>query len=62
MEPIYDQLLHSLGWGFYFMFRLPEMAKLQSGGVLKDMRNNIELKVNEPDSKDQIRLYSGVSR
>lgn len=59
VEPIYDQLLHSLGWGFYFMFRLPEMAKLQSGGVLKDMRNNIELKVNEPDSKDQIRLYSG---
>lgn len=59
VEPIYDQLQHSKGWGFYFMNRLPDMARLQSGGILKDMRKNINDRVNQKDSKRQLFLYSG---
>lgn len=57
--PIYDKLQHSKGWGFYFMNRLPDMARLQSGGILKDMRKNINDRVNQKDSKRQLFLYSG---
>lgn len=63
--PVYDRLIHSLGWGFYFMFRLPEMARLQSGGILRDMRKNFENKVNKENEEavnsfqDQLHLYSG---
>lgn len=37
------------------------MARLQSGGILKDMRKNIQDRVNQKDSKRQLFLYSGVS-
>lgn len=43
------------------MNRLPDMARLQSGGILKDMRKNINDRVNQKDSKRQLFLYSGVS-
>lgn len=30
-EQNFDQIVSSLGWGFYFDYRLPEMAKLTAG-------------------------------
>ena len=35
------------------------MAKLQSGGILNDMRKNIKMKVKS-QSSNEIYLYSGV--
>ena len=58
-DNIYDRLFHSLGWGFFFNYRLTEMAKLQSGGILNDMRKNIKMKVKS-QSSNEIYLYSGV--
>lgn len=58
-KSIYDHIFESRGWGFFFRNRSPEMARLQSGGILKDMRLNIQKKIAANSSTDQIRLYSG---
>lgn len=59
IAPYYERLIRSLNLGFYFMHRLPEMAKLTSGGLLNDMRTNILNRILMKNSTDQIRLYSG---
>lgn len=55
--PIYDRLRYSHGWGFYFMYKNIESARLRAGGILGDMRKNIFAKIYQNDTK-QLRLYS----
>jgi hypothetical protein len=58
-EEIYQRVIENVRWGFYFDYRLPEMARLQTGGVLNEMIKNIQLKKsNESQVKSQLALFS----
>jgi len=56
-ERNFDQIIDSLGWGFYFDYRLPEMAKLTAGPILREIKNNILRKVNNK-SPNELFLFS----
>ncbi len=58
VNEIYDEMISSLKWGFYFDYRLTELAQLQSGGVLNEMRKNFIEKVKN-NTRNQLYLFSG---
>jgi hypothetical protein len=55
----YDKMMFLANIGFDFDYYTTEMAKLTSGGILYDMKTNIEKKVN--GSRNQLYLYGAVS-
>jgi hypothetical protein len=55
----YERIISLLKWGFHFSYRNTQMAKLTSGGILNDMRNNFVKKITK-NTQNELYLYSGV--
>lgn len=51
-------MMEAVKWGWYFDYRLTEMGKLTSGGILYDMRKNFQSKIQN-QTPNQLFLYSG---
>jgi hypothetical protein len=47
---------------FYISFRNTEMGKLASGGVLNEVKKNILSKTSSANSKNELYLFSSVSK
>ena len=57
-----DKFMELRDIDFFLDFRTAEMAKLAAGGVLNELRKNIQLKVNRNSSSSaQLILFSSVS-